>query len=243
MIKTLLTVLTALNLLGGSHAFGQYETAGLDLDGDLSEWYDRALGLESAKIFEGSYYDIGSPYVEQNQYFKGGQWATGTVIFDGQKYDNVDMLYNSFQDQLVVRNIALHFSIAQPTLPNQARIDSFQIHGRRFVHLRGEQVPASGEGFYEHLFDGESIDFFVKRIKNEYIKSSELVYEEEDKHFLYYNGQYIKFSGKNSIYKLNPEHKTAMKKAGQKTIIRLRLGEEDDLILLLKQFDQLHSKP
>lgn len=224
------------------HVVGQYAITELDLDGDLAAWYDQAIGVDNQKIFEGSYYDLGSPYVEQNQYFQSGQWTTGTISFDGQIYSDVELLYNSYKDEVIIRNQAIHFSIAQPTLLNQQRVEYFQIYDRWFIHLQDDVPPTSGAGFYERIFDSNTIDFYIKRVKNEYIKSGRLVYEEEDRYYISYQGDYTRFTGKKSLYQLLPNQKNKLKSYGKNLKTRIRQDGERDIIVLLKYCDSLLSE-
>lgn len=218
----------------------QYTTQGLDLDSDISTWYDLTVGIEHTKILEGSSYHLKSPHLEENEYYKSGEWTSGIVGFDGQEYKNLDLIYNSFRDELIIRNPVLHFSIAQPLLVNQQRIDYFQVYNRHFVHFKDAQPPPRGYGFYERLYDGRSLDFFAKRIKNDYIESGKFIYKEEDRYYLFYNGEYTRYKSKRTIYRLFPEQKAQLKKLKLDT--HLRRGGENNLLQLLKHCDQLVSE-
>ena len=220
----------------------QYTTQGLDLDGDISTWYDQTVGIEHTKILEGSSYHLRGPHLEENEYYESGEWALGIVGFGGQEYRNLDLLYNSYKDELIIRNPVIHFSIAQPLLLNQQRIDYFQVYDRLFVQIREAPYPPRGAGFYERLYDGRSLSFFAKRIKNDYIESGKFLYKEEDRFYLLYDGQYTRYKSKRTIYRMFPEQKAQLRSLGKKLDTRLSRGGENNLLQLLEFCDQLVSE-
>ena len=217
----------------------QYTTAGLDLDGDIVAWYDAAIGQERSTVLEGTFYKLENAALDKNPYFEGAHWTKGELQFNGQSYDQVSLLYNAFKDLLLIRNTALQLSTIEPTLLNQQKVDGFTIHGRQFVHLRDSLAPSFGPGYYEKFYDGDAISFYIKRIKNEYIRAKEIEFVDEDRYFLFDGQKYIKYSAKKSLYKTFPDLKAPLKAYGSSLKTKLKRGEEKDMIKLLTYCDKL----
>ncbi|WP_420582950.1 hypothetical protein [Reichenbachiella sp.] len=230
---------TALCVVSLGDLFAQYSTVGLDLDGDMAAWYDAAIGPGKSPILEGTFYKLEYTALDETPYFKGAHWAKGELQFNGQSYKGVSLLYNSFKDLLLIRNSALQYSSIQSTLLNQQKVDGFTIHKRQFVHLKDSLVPSYGDGFYEKFYEGDTIQFFIKRIKNEYVRSSKVEFLDEDKYFLFDGHKYVKYAGKNSLYKTFPDLKSSLKSYGSSLKTKLKRGEEEGMLQLLIHCDKL----
>ncbi|WP_456458636.1 hypothetical protein [Reichenbachiella sp.] len=220
----------------------QYTTNGLDLDGGMAAWYDAAIGQEKSPVLEGTFYKLEHAALDKNPYFKGAHWANGHLTFNGQAYNQVSLLYNAFRDLLLIRNTALQLSSIEPTLLNQQKVDGFTIHNRQFVHLRDSLAPSHGPGFYEKFYDGDSIQFYIKRIKNEYIRSNKVEFVDEDRFYLFDGQTYIKFASKNTLYKTFPEIKAELKAYGSSLKTNLKRGDEEGVLKLLMYCDNLLMK-
>jgi len=219
---------------------GQYSIQGLDLDGDIVSWYDQTLGDENATILEGSFCNLPNLNTDQNQFFQKSNWTMGEVCYRNQTYKGVQLLYNSYSDLLIIKNVALLYSVAQPTLLNQKSVSKFLIFGRQFVNLQGANTPSEGAGFYELLYSGKHIVFYAKRIKKEYIETGKLVYKEEDRFFIIQDDQFTRFTGRRVLYNMFSDYKTDLKAFSKGMDLRLKseVGQRN-LMLLLAYCDQL----
>lgn len=236
--STLVTFVTFL-VLTPRFLFGQYATTGLDLDGDIATWYDRMIGKQNAQVLEGTYYEIKYAALEHHQYFESVHWIDGELVFEGQYFANVSLLYNVFDDVLLIQNKALLLSSIEATLLNQDRVDGFTLAGHHFVNLRDSLSPTLGAGFYELLFDGANIDFYIKRSKSEFIRDNQLSFEYVDKYFLFDGNQFIRYNSKKDLFKHFSEEKNKMKAYGKTLKTNLKKGEEDGMIKWLEFCDNL----
>src|SRR5690348_16627231 len=55
-------------------------------------------------LYNGSQYIDYTPIGEEHPYFLTNDWTNGTVIYDGEKYENVPLLYDISADKLVVEH-------------------------------------------------------------------------------------------------------------------------------------------
>lgn len=239
MSKLKYFLVAALGVVSTRNLSAQYATNGLDLDGDISTWYDAALGQENSPVLEGTFYKLEYAALDKNPYFQGAQWAKSELQYNGQFYSQVSLLYNAYKDLLLIRNTTLQLSSIEPTLLNQQKVDGFMMHDREFVHLKDSLAPSYGPGFYEKFFTGDSISFFIKRIKNEYVRAKEIEFISEDLFFLFDGENYVKYTGKKSLYKNFPTLKTPLKTYGSQLKTRMHRGEEEGMLKLLNYCDEL----
>ncbi|SMD32275.1 hypothetical protein SAMN04488029_0618 [Reichenbachiella faecimaris] len=239
MNKLLQVALATFLFLQVSNALGQYAVGDLNLDGDIAAWYDQSVGYKNVPVLEGSFYPL--PYIasKQSPYLESNKWSEGQLTFAGEQYNGLYLLYNTYHDLLIIRNRAVQISAIEPTLLNQHKVDEFVIHGHQFIHLKDSVAPGHAPGFYELFFDGQSIDFYIKRIKNEYIKGREIVFQDEDRYFLFDGQQFIKYKGKKSMYKCFPEIKAQMKSYSKSLYMNLKKNQEEGMLTWLAYGDQL----
>lgn len=235
-------VLATFVFLKVSNTQGQYAVDQLDLDGDLHAWYDGAIGDEHSAVLEGSYYALKNLALKDGPYFIDRRWGQGSLTFAGQSYDSASLLYHVSEDVLIVRNQAVSNAFLEPILPNQQKIDGFDIHGHQFVRLEGNEAPARSSGFYEIFFEGDSITFYIKRIKNEYVRGKTLEFVDEDRYYIFDGSDFTRYTGKRTMFKKYPQIKSEMKTYGRTLDVNLRNGEEKGMLKWLAYCDQLLSE-
>lgn len=225
-----------------THAsWSQYAIGQLDLNSDIMSWYDQALSVDQSPVLEGTYFKLEGINSKENQYFQNAQWRRGSVTFACQTYSEVELLYNSHKDLLLIKNQALHFSVTQPTLLNQSKVSRFNILDRTFTKLPQSMTKSFEDGYYEILYEGYKIKFYSKRIKNEYVRSGKLVYLPEDRYYAYYNGEWVKYTNKNLLLNWFTEYKTEIKNRSKELYTRPKDDEGKDATELIKYCDQLIS--
>ncbi len=203
-------------------SYGQISIENLNLMGDLESWYDAVVGNENLAVLEGSFYEMPSQSLDQHQVYKKLAWVSGEVYYDGQRYRNIEMMYNSFSDLLIIRNIGMVNLVDQAILPDQQKVMFFKTHGDKFVRFPEARDPNMRKGFYQLLFDGHGINVVVKRSKREMMGTTHVEYLEESRALVGYQGEYVPFKGSRTLYKMFPEHKIEIKK-----IIKTEVGYLD----------------
>ncbi|MEP2023285.1 hypothetical protein [Reichenbachiella sp.] len=217
----------------------QYDTKGLDLDGDLSAWYDEAVGYKNVPILEGSYYPLDYLALKKGPYFISSKWQQGHLKYSGETYDSVYLLYHVHKDVLIIRNIALQNVSIEPTLLNLDKVEAFTIQEHQFVHLKDSVLPSHGSGFYELYYDGQTINFYIKRVKNEYVRGEGIEFLNEDLYFLYDGEEYIRFKGVKSVYKRFPNIKSKLKAYKKPHFANFKRGEDSGMRKWLSYGDHL----
>ena len=143
----------------------QYAIGDLDLDGDISEWYDETNNIKNSELLEGPSFTIQHISPITHQFFIDKYWEEGTITIAGQTFNNVAMLYDIDKDLLLLKNISSNTKSNIAIRPNQDKIQSFIFHGAYFKNYQAENKGLARTGFYEVLAEGKTSGLIVKRIK------------------------------------------------------------------------------
>ncbi|MFY0626726.1 MAG: hypothetical protein JXR07_10535 [Reichenbachiella sp.] len=228
---------------GHTLAGAQIPIDNFNLEGDTKQWYDNTVGIENIGILEGTFFLMPAQSPAQHQVYKNLVWAQGDLLYKGQLYSEIDMMYNIYSDQLILRNLGVSSSMDQAILPDQNCIPSFTIHDDRFLYLSDPLGPNMTPGFYQSRFDGKSLDLLIKWTKKQNTESNRVQYEEETSVFLSYNGQYSKYNGERSLLKLFPEHKREIKKYIRTNMGYLKKQVDENLVQAVIFCDKLRMTP
>jgi len=202
--------------------------------------YTTALGNDS-HLFNGSQYlpvlihnyDIGYPY------FLSDDWIDSTtIIYSGQRYENVTAQYDIVHDKLVIDHPYSHFSIQLVT----EKLGGFTIGGHTFVYLKSDsaQNSAPQEGFYDLLYDG-NVKLYARRKKetNSVIEAPLVKTEFMDKSqfFVYKNGTYFAVKNKSSILKVFKDRKGPLRKYLKKNKFNFQTNRDAALTASARFYD------
>ena len=83
----------------------QYALGNLDLYGDIAERYDKTNSIKNFELFESSQIKPPNLSLISHQFFGDKYWSTESMVFDGQTFHNIQMLYDIYEDLLILRNI------------------------------------------------------------------------------------------------------------------------------------------
>ncbi|MCV9385041.1 hypothetical protein [Reichenbachiella ulvae] len=187
-------------------SYGQISVALLDLEEGIESWYQEVLGQNNTPIANGSYYHIDPQTPRQHQFLASPIWDIGTVYMYGQQFDSIRILYNIYEDLLIVENSGVFRSNYQPIEPNQRAVDEFFIHGQHFVNINSDSI-FYGPGFYEEIYKGENLSLYAKHLKTKTVNDMEVQYLKENQYFIDVGGHYEKYVNRRTLYKMFPSHK------------------------------------
>ena len=219
--------------------FAQVSLDELSLDGDLELWYDANRGHENLAIYTGMHYPMPGQTVLQHQHYKQLTWLMAEVEYDKQHYSQVEVIYNIYQDQLIIRNKSITNPINQRILLDQNKIGSFTIDDASFVRLKSDLAPSEGAGFYQLLFEGETLRLFAKRYKLQSIHGQGIDYLDRSSIYILKDEVFVKYKGLKSVLKMYPESKSHVKKHAKTNIGNWSNKSEGKLIQLLQFCDQM----
>jgi len=222
-------------LLSGEFCHAQYGMAELDLDKDVSTWFDEQIGKDQTPLVAGIYQET---YLSTNSHplFLEKYWISGTLKYRGETFQDVSMLYNIHQDFLVIRHPTQLLLSNQPIRLEKNLVDWFILNSYYFKNFRDLNTES---GFYNVLFEGTQFQLISKRSKKETIErnNNTLNFEKDDAFFLYKENGLHLIKNKSGFIKTYPELKKEIKSFVKKNSLNINPNNEQSLTTLAKFCD------
>ncbi|MFY0650684.1 MAG: hypothetical protein JXQ96_01560 [Cyclobacteriaceae bacterium] len=210
-------------------------THGLDLNADVSGWYDNQIGLENTVLATGKISRLRTTAPTTVPYFETKNWRLGALTYMGQKFTNIPMVYDVERDELLVNlNIESDFRNVNLQLTKEY-VSSFTLENNHFRYVP-DKIGSYNEGFYEVLFDTNILTLIKKHDKQLKTDSDLLIniYMEQAKYFLKYQNGYYRISGKTDILKLFRVNRQEIKEFTKMNRYKgFRKNDESDLIKVI----------
>jgi len=177
------------------------------------KWFDSIVGVENLGIYNGvEYYKQYRTIEGSNEFYISNQFVKGDIVYDGQPYYDIDIIYNVYDDEIIIKlSNQKAFNIIQLI---KEKIESFSIDNKRFVRVyndKNEDFINIKEGFYELLFQDNYLTLYKKYIKR---RSERLdkdfayyIFKDNKEYFLKHNQKYYSVNSKSNFSKIFPEHK------------------------------------
>lgn len=216
-------------------------TRDLDLDGDVTAWYDNEAGLENTTLYMGSLKFTEQKAEKSHPFHAANGWTPERMTYRGQQFYNIPLLYDIYQDVLIFKNTENVKYASQPIRPFQRQVSSFTVLDDKFRYI-DEKVGQLSPGFFQVLYDGEDLTLLAKRVKRIKISafSGESSYLKEDKYYVKIEDKYHRIYRKSSILNLFESHKKEIRKFIRENKIRVLKAEKDNqLVQLIKFCDDL----
>lgn len=175
-------------------------------------WFDQQVGIENTALYEGIIYrGYYRTINDKIQFFRSGQWLKGSVVYSGQLFTGVQLIYDVFADHLIIKG--LDRLGGGSLLLFKDKISSFTIDGTDFVNVQNVTSESGPSGFYELLWNNQQMRLLAKHQKKEFVRKdrSSTYHEFVDIKKLYLletDGEYHQLKVKKDIIEVFP----AMKK-------------------------------
>lgn len=195
------------------------------------QFYAQTIGSRS-NLFNGIEYRDYVPLDEETPLLFSDV-VYGSVVYDGERYDNVPMYYDIEKDVLLV-------SYPQGTkvqlLPE--RVSSFEMENRRFANLRDGKVSP---GYYEVLYDG-NMKFYAHRDKELKLRQNgnETSHEFDYtvKYYILKNGVYHTVKSKRSVLNLVSDRAKELKRSVRESKLKFGKNREKAITYILTRYEQ-----
>lgn len=199
----------------------------------------KAATSTSQNLYSGRQYYVYDSRMEEHQFFEQRRWQNGMVLYDGQQFDSIPLLYDLFKDELVIR----HFN-GDHVLLQTVKVDSFIIDNHRFARLEsGKDInPQMRTGFYDVVYDGKSRTI-VRRTKQrqEKIVDKRVIAYFPEKNFFYVfkDGRYHSVHTKKSTLALFEDRKRELRRVLRENKIKFRKNRELAIVTVVETYDNL----
>jgi hypothetical protein len=228
----LLTILT-------SNTYGQLLADSIVLQKGLvhaEAVYNRAME-GNFHIYNGSQYAAYQSQKDEHPYFLSDDWANGSILYDGEWFHNMPMLFDIEKNQVIV---SYYFKGIKMQL-NSQRVAEFEFQGHRFINYKPIDSIGIGGGFYEVLYTGKTkiLALHSKKFIEE-ISGTDLTlrFKETTQYFLFHNNRFVKTGTKQAVLAALNSRKKELKAYMRRN--RLFISEkENSLIRVVEYFDSL----
>ena len=173
-------------------------------------WFDDQVKLYNTGLFNGiKYIELYRTINEKHKFFQNSEFQIGSVVYDGQLYDQVPIKYDLDTDELLL-NIGYNYQF--PTIILfKSKVKSFQIGKSKFTHIVNNTIESEYQGFYEVLVDQDSLALLKKNSKKRLkkIRGTTVYYEfiPENNYVVMYDGDLYSVKNKQDVVRIWPSKK------------------------------------
>ena len=200
----------------------------------------KAATIDAQNLYNGRLYYIYDSREEEFQFFDSRKLVKGIVYYDGQRYENIPMMYDIVRDELIVT----HANGYENILLQSPKIKYFSLHDHNFKRFEsGQEINADMKtGFYDQLYTGKT-KVLVRRTKQrqEKIVEKKVIAQFPEKNFfyIYQGGKYHYVHSKKSFFALFPEQKRELRKELREHKIKFRKNREAAIAIMVARYDEL----
>lgn len=181
-------------------------------------WFDKLVGETNMGIYEGEVYH--NNFLIQNQdhqFFLSDNLQKGSVFYYGQWYFDLALLYDVYNDQVIVKNKSL---VAQPEMIlDKGHLESFSINTHQFIKVSSEKTKKEN-GFFEVIFESIQFKLLKKHRKKLYVKTDEQWVSHKFKdafgYFFIINDDIYKFKKLSELSAVLPTYRKSIKLFGDR---------------------------
>lgn len=179
--------------------------------------FDKAIGIQNTGLYQGTVYSEKYRTVnEKTQFFKTKQFLSGSVTYEGQDYYDLELKYDLYEDQVLLKLVTSAGGGTLRLLPD--RLSSFVLDGHRFIKILPKDTPDINlYGFYEISMVGGQFTLFTKYTKKSLErKDRRSIYYEfvpgKSEYVLLYKDAYHVIASKKDVVTLFPDQKKQIDK-------------------------------
>lgn len=211
-------------------------------------YFDKEVGVENTGLYQGvMYMEKYRTINELTQFFKSGDFQSGSVCYEGQCYYDLDLKYDVYEDQVLLKLIS---KAGGGTLKLfKDKIDNFNIGEHHFIKIERQDAPnLNAFGFYEVAYQSDRLTLYSKYSKKSFERKDRksLYYEFPDghtEHVLLYAGNYHIVNSKKDNVLVFPELKKEIDKF-YNLARGLRKSDPDGFqVSLMKRIELLLTQP
>ena len=192
-----------------------------------------------SRLYNGSDYIIYLPKDEEHPYFKMDDWGTGSVVYWGELYENIPLLFDLTLDQVIAEH-----DRGNPIKLHSEKIQRFVIWDHTFVRLYPDDKNKISPGFYDQLYSGES-KVYAKYAKNyrEELEATRVIpqFDETVRYYLVKNGVFTVVKSKASVLQVLSDHKSEIKNFIRKNHIAFKGNRDQALVRVTQFYDTLND--
>jgi hypothetical protein len=193
-------------------------------------------------LYNGSEYYRSPVSTKGFPFFKSENLIEGSVFYDGNLYQRINLQYDIAKDELVIKNLQQNATV---TLIAQ-KVTYFTLEHHNFVYVLPANKAADfiAPGFYEKLLHS-NISVLAKRIKKFSLalnaEDNSSKYTEVNSYFLQKQDDYYSITDKHSLLVLLNDKKNQLKEYIRDNKISFKKDPEDAIIKIVTYYNQIKN--
>lgn len=205
-------------------------------------WFDGIVGIENTDLFNGvEYIEQHVMINEKQKYFRSVLFLPGSVVYDGQRYFDVEMKYNVYDDLLLLKGIG-----EKPMQLHKDLVTEFSLEGHSFINIQADGSDV--EGFYELLLEEEQLRLLKKHTKKpqKFLDKSFTYYEFHDdtsRYAVYYREDYFPVNNRRQVLRAFPDHSGEIRRFYRRNQSLAKSKPDAFMTGLFKELSRLSSYP
>ncbi len=194
------------------------------------------------KIYTGKYHKDHYQGVNGHPFFDEILWETGSVVYDNQRYDSIEIKYDIYSDLLLIKYIDQQGYIRSIQLYRE-KVSAFQIKDHHFVNIREDSLLGYISGYYDLLVPGDRASVLAKRRKevNETNTLNSLEYRFVINDILYIriDENFYEVKNRKSMLKTLSDRKSELKSFMKLNKKRFKKDHEKKLVEVVKYYNTI----
>lgn len=174
-----------------------------------------------------------------DQFFLTNTFVKGSIVYNGKKFDNLDLMYDIAGDELIMS------IVSHPTIfVNKEMVDSFAIFvGNKNYHIINAGTDTIGllRGYVNVLYNGPTTLFvkYTKKLQPLAVDGRYDLFYQEHSMYLRKDTEVMPFEGKRDLLKILEDKKVEIKDYLKRGQVKLKRKEPDTFIPILEYYDGL----
>jgi len=206
---------------------------GQNPDSALLSIYQKNEG-DQAAIYNGRQYLRPVYSFEKNAhvFFETDKMVRGSVIYQGLRYDSVNLIYDENSDELVTND----YNVTDLVTLFKERVTGFSILGQNFIRLGNDS------GYFQVLYQGPSLVLkkeIKKIVEKPDVPRTLYFIEVIPSYYFSRNGSYQKISGKESLLKVFGDRRKEVNAFMKANKVKFKKNREDAILRSVAYYDQL----
>lgn len=185
----------------------------LQSDSEYYNLFDFIVGVGNTAIYNGIEYEKKyRTFRESHEFYVTSEFVKGNVVYDSQPFYNIEMKYDVFDDDLIVK-LPNHYKNTVIRLIKD-KVSSFYISGDQFVRIENMKNNTGNDldsGFYQLLYQSKYLALYKKHKKSRIKKTDREylyhVFKDINDYYLYSNNNYKEIKNKKDFIKMFPKLK------------------------------------
>ena len=186
-----------------------------------------------------AYINTRPSYVTGRPFFQSSDPQLGTLVYDGQVFTGVSLLYEQVLDQVLLYGPAQ----AAPLQLIRQQVQEFELAGHRFVQLPADSTGVVAAGFYDLVVNGPT-QLLARRAKKLVATTGGYglrgEYEEKTQFFAQQHGRYYQVSTLRQVLAVLADQQPALQAYARANRLQFAAdSQEASLAALVKHYNEL----